>query len=113
MVAVLSFLILKFWLGACLTHSAGHGDCGSAEDVGNLRVAQARGVVFERQMLFGFIEAETAQAVGVGEFAEQAELFRGKRGLQFVSDFHECHVRHYSSPLQAERGSPPAALDTR
>jgi len=79
--------------------------------VRDLRVAEARGVVFEGEMLFGFIEAEAAQAVGVGEFAEQAELFLGKRGLQFVSNFHECHVRHYSSPLQVGRAAQPVALD--
>ena len=85
-------------MGACLAYFAGYGDGGSAEDVGDLGVAETGGVVFEGEMLFGFIEAEAAQAVGVGEFAEQTELFLGERGLQFVRDFHECHARNYTSP---------------
>jgi hypothetical protein len=107
------FLILKFRLGARLGNFAGHGDGRASQHVSDLRVAQPRSVVFKGQMVFCFIEAEAAQAIGIGEFAEQAELFLRKRGLQFVSDFHECHVRHYSSPPQVERASPPATLDTR
>jgi len=105
------FLILEFWLGACLAYLAGDGDRRSSEHMRDLCVAQPRSVVFEGKMLFDFIEAEAPQAIGVGEFAEQAELFRREWGLQFVSDFHECHVRHYSSPPQVERASQPAALD--
>ena len=38
-----------------------------------------------------FIDAKAAQAIGVGKFAETAELLEAQRRLQFVSDFEECH----------------------
>ena len=78
-----------------LVDFAGDGDAGLAEDVGDLGFAQARGVVFEGEVVLLLVDVEAAQAVGVGEFAEAAELFEAQRGLQFVSDFEECHRRKY------------------
>lgn len=71
--------------------AAGDGDAGLAEGVGDLRFAEARGVVFKRQLLFGIVEAEAAQAVGVGEFAELEQLILAQRRLEFIGDFDEGH----------------------
>ena len=76
---------------ALLVNSAGDGDFGLAEGVGDLRFAEARSVVFEGQLFSRIVEAKAAQAVSVGEFAEPAQLIVAQRGLQFVSNFHECH----------------------
>lgn len=43
-------------------------------------------------MIFLFIDAEAAQAVGVGKFTEAAELFEAERRLKFVGDLDECHA---------------------
>ena len=59
---------------AQLAEPARDGDLGLAEGVGDLRFAQARSVVFERQLLFRIVQPEAAQAVGVGKFAEPAQL---------------------------------------
>lgn len=72
---------------------AGDGDAGLAEDVGDLGLTEARGVVFESEMVVLFVDAEAAEAVGVGEFAQAAELFEAERGLQFEGDVEECHRR--------------------
>ena len=69
----------------------GYGYAGLAEYAGDLGFAQAGGVVFERQLIGGRVNAEAAQAVGVGELAEVAQLVIGERGLQFIGDFDECH----------------------
>jgi hypothetical protein len=45
-------------------------DFGLAEDVDYLGFFEARGVVLERQMVFGFIDAEAAEAVGIGKFTQ-------------------------------------------
>ncbi len=60
-------------------HFAGYGDAGLAEDVGDLRVAEARSVVFESEVILLFIYPEASQAVSVGEGAEAAELFVAQR----------------------------------
>jgi hypothetical protein len=86
-----------------LVDSARYGDAGFAEDVGDLGVAEARGVVFESEMVLLFVDAKAAQAVGVGECAEAAELFETQGRLQFVSDFEERHARNYSSTRHALR----------
>lgn len=80
---------------------AGDGDAGLAEDVGDLGLAEARGVVFEGEMVVLFVDAEAAEAVGVGKFAQAAELLEAERGLQFVGDFEECHGRDYSRGKKA------------
>jgi hypothetical protein len=61
--------------------------------VGYFGFAQAGGVVLEGEMLFAFVEAETAEAVGIGKGAKPRELFLRERGLQFVSDVNEGHGR--------------------
>jgi hypothetical protein len=78
-------------------HFAGYGDAGLAEDVGDLRVAEARSVVFEREVILLFIYPEASQAVSVSEGAEAAELFVAQRRLQFVGDFEQGHGSNYSS----------------
>jgi hypothetical protein len=92
-------------------YSARHGNGRLPENMCNLRVAQTRSVILKRQLFFALVEAEASQAVGVGKLAETAQLFWRQGGLQFVSDFHECHARHYSSPAQAQRSSKPRGLD--
>jgi hypothetical protein len=87
---------------------AGDGNLGLAEDVSDLGFAEAGGVVFERELLLGFVEVETAKAVGVGEETEVAELSFGERLVQFVGDFDEGHVGQYSRPAPAERGGAAA-----
>jgi hypothetical protein len=66
-----------------------------AEDVGDLGFAQARGVVFEGELVFLLVDAEAAETVGVGEFAETAELFEAQWRLQLVGDFQEGHKGKY------------------
>lgn len=78
-------------VGVTLVEAAGDGDAGLAEGVGHLCFAEARRVVFEGQLLPRIVETEAAQAVGVREFAELAQLVVAQRGLQFISDFHEGH----------------------
>jgi hypothetical protein len=92
-----------------LVDSARYGDAGLAEDVGNLSVAEARGVVFEGEMRLLFVDAKAAQAIGVGECAEAAELFETQGRLQFVSDFEERHARNYNSTRNALRTGASAA----
>jgi len=59
----------------------------------DLGVAEARGIVFESKVVVLFVDAEAAQAVGVGKFAKTGELVEAERGLQFVGDFEKCHTR--------------------
>jgi hypothetical protein len=89
---------------------AGDGDAGLAKDMGHLRLAQARGVVLERQVVL-VVDAEAAQAVGVGEFAEMAELILSERGLQFVGDFDESHARIIAGRSSRSRRQESAPLD--
>ena len=58
----------------------------------HLCFAQARSVVFKRQLLFRFVNAEAAQAIGVRELAEMAQLVFRERRLQFVGNFDEGHA---------------------
>jgi hypothetical protein len=69
----------------------------------HLRFAQARSVVFKRQLFLRFVNAKAAQAVGVRELAEMAQLVFGERRLQFVGDVNESHAG-----IIAARGKPPA-----
>ncbi len=55
--------------------------------------AEAGGVVLERNLEFGLVDLETAEAVRVGEFAERAELIVCERGLKFEFGFEERHER--------------------
>jgi hypothetical protein len=88
-----------------LVDAAGDGYGGLAEDVGNLGVAEARGVVLEGEMFLGFVEAEAPEAVGIGKFAEAAELVLRERILQFVGDFDERH----GGIIPQRRGIPAAS----
>ncbi len=74
-----------------LVEAAGDGDAGLAEDVRNLCLSKAGRVVFEREMALGVIELEAAEAIGVGEFAEGAELVISEGRLQFEFSFEKCH----------------------
>jgi hypothetical protein len=74
----------------------GNGDAGLAEDVGDLGFVEARGVVFEGELVFLFVDVKAPEAIGVGEFAEAAELFEAQRRLQLVGDFKKCHKRKYT-----------------
>jgi hypothetical protein len=80
-----------------LVHFAGDSDAGLAEDVGDLCVAKARGVVFEGELIPLLVDAEFSQAIGVGERAEAAQLCEAQRMLQLVGDFEKRHARNYSS----------------
>ena len=77
--------------GIDLVDLACHGDAGLPEHMGDLRLPQARGVIFERQLVGRWVDAEATQAIGVRELAEVAQLVVGKRRLQFIGDFYECH----------------------
>jgi len=57
---------------AGLRNDVRYGDIGSSESGDDLALAQARSVVLKGDLIFGFVVAETAQAVNVGEFAEVA-----------------------------------------
>ena len=79
-----------------LIHAAGYGDACFVEDVGDFGFAEARGVVFEGEKAFGFVHAKAAEAVGVCEFAEGAELIVAEWRLQFKGRFEKCHTGNYS-----------------
>jgi hypothetical protein len=86
-----------------LVHAAGDGDAGLAEDMGDLRVAEARSIVFEREMVLLFIDAKATQAIGIGEGAEAAELFEAQRRLEFVGDLEQCHGLDYNRGRTPDR----------
>lgn len=88
------------WYGGCvglaacllrLIDDSDDGNAGLGQDVSDLGLPQARGVVFEGEMIFLLIDAEAAQAVGVGKFSETPELFEAEGRLQFVGNLDECH----------------------
>ena len=62
-----------------LGHLAGDTDADLAKGVGDLGLAEAGGVVLEGELVLLFINAKAAQAVGVGELAEAAELLEAER----------------------------------
>lgn len=80
-----------------LVDFAGDGYGGLAEDVGDLGFAEAGGVVFERQLFFAVVHAKAAEAVGIGECAEAAELVGREGRLEFVGDFDKSHGPNYTS----------------
>jgi hypothetical protein len=82
---------------AALVDFACDRDAGLAKDVGDLRVAEARGVVLESEMVLLFVDAKATQTVSVGERAEAAELFEAQGRLQFIGDFEKRHAWNYSS----------------
>jgi hypothetical protein len=62
-----------------------------AEDVRDFGLAEAGGVVLEGDLKFRLVDLKAAEAVGVGEFAERAELIVRERGLEFEFGLEECH----------------------
>ena len=90
--------------GEVLVDLAIDGDAGATEDMGHLSFAQARGVVFEGEVVLLFVDAEAAKAVGVGKFAEASELFEAERRLQFKGDFEECHESKYKCKERRSEG---------
>lgn len=78
-----------------LIDPAGDDDPSLAENVRDLRVAEARSVVFEGEVIVLLVNTKAPQAVGVGEFAETAKLLEAERRLEFVGDFEECHKEKY------------------
>ena len=79
-------------MGKKLVETAGDGDAGLAEDVCDLCDAEARSVIFKRKMEFGIVELEATKSIGVGKFAERAELVVGERRLEFEFGFEERHA---------------------
>ena len=63
-----------------------------AEDVCDLGLPEAGGVVFEGEMALGVVELEAAEAVGIGKFGEGAELVVSQGRLEFEFGFEECHA---------------------
>ena len=53
------------------------GDSGLSQDVGDLRFAEAGGVVIKRDLIFLLVHVDAAQAVGVGKFAQALQLLSG------------------------------------
>ena len=90
------------------------GNASLAENVGDLGFAEARGVVFEGELVFLFVDAEAAEAVGVGEFGETAKLFEAQWRLQLVGDFKECHGGKYKGKgTEVKGGSPNGGANCR
>ena len=48
-----------------------------------------------------FVNAETAQAVGIGELSQSTELLGAKRARQFVGDFDEGHAAIIASSFRS------------
>lgn len=67
------------------------GHAGPAENLGHLGFTQARAVVFEREQVVGFVHAEAAEAVGVGELGHAAEFVQAEGRAKGVGDFEKCH----------------------
>ena len=68
-------------------HPLHDGNSRFAENVGDLGIPQPGSVVLKSQMVLFFVNAEAAEAVGVGERAESLKLVETRRGMQFVGDF--------------------------
>ena len=54
--------------------------------MGHLRVPEARGVILESDLIFLLVDAEFAQAVGIGKPAETLELLKAERRLEFIGN---------------------------
>ena len=67
------------------------GNACQAQDMSDLGLAQSRSIVFDGDVVIGFVDGKAAQAVGVCEFAEFAELLVAERGLRLIDDFKKCH----------------------
>src|SRR5207245_7770529 len=82
---------------------ARHDNLGSTQRVGYLRFAQARRVVFKRQLFLRIVQTKPPQAVNVRELAEMAQLLFAQGRLQFISHFHECHARIIPATTNSRR----------
>jgi hypothetical protein len=65
--------------------------------MGHLRVPEARGVILESDLILLLVDAEFAQAVGIGKPAETLELLKAERRLEFVGNFKKRHALDYSN----------------
>jgi hypothetical protein len=74
-----------------LINSSNNRDTGLTQNMGDLRVAQARSVVFESELVLLLIDAKPAQPISVSEFAKAVQLLKAERRLQFVGDFDQGH----------------------
>jgi hypothetical protein len=90
--------------GGC-GHHAGDGNASLGQHMRHLRLAQARGIVFEGHMIFEFVDAKATKAVGVGELTETVELLKAQGRLQGVGDFKECHGEKSIQRVRAAVGS--------
>jgi hypothetical protein len=61
--------------------------------VRDLSLSEPGSIVFERQLVLGFVDAESPQSVSVGEGAQVLKLFGVQAILQLVCNFDECHAR--------------------
>ena len=86
-----------FGTRAGLIDFAGDGDAGESESMGHLRVPEARGVILESDLILLVVDAEFAQAVGIGKPAETLELLKAERRLEFIGNFKKRHARDYSN----------------
>lgn len=60
--------------------------------------------------MIGFVQAEAAETVGVGELSDAAELVHAERSAEFVGDFEKRHADSIAIP--AGRGREAQGLDT-
>jgi len=68
-----------------------------SQDVGNLCFAEAGGIVFKRDLIFLFVHAHAAQAIGVRKFAKPLQLLVAQGGVQVIGNFEKRHMGDYSS----------------
>src|SRR5450631_710377 len=64
----------------------------------HFRFPQPRSVIFKRQVLPVVVHANLPQPIRIRERLQALELILTQRRLQLISDFDECHARHYTSP---------------
>ena len=62
-----------------------------AQYVSDLSLTQSRSIVFNGDAVVRFVDRKAAQAIGVCELAEFAELLVAEGGLQLIGDFQKCH----------------------
>jgi hypothetical protein len=89
-----------------LRNDAGDRDICSGQSSHHLALAQTRSVVFEGDLIVGFVMAEAPQAIHVCEFAQIRHLLCRQRRLQFERKFHESH-----SGIISARANLVAAVD--
>lgn len=65
--------------------------------MGHLRVPEARAVILESDLVLLLVDAEFAQAVGIGKPAETLKLLKAERRLEFIGNFKKRHASDYSN----------------